>query len=238
MLFFGDNGQAHVRGKQFCYEEGLLVPLIIRWPSGFAAPLHYQKGKVDERLFASIDLAPTMLDLAGARKPPKMEGEIFLGERAARPRRYVFGARDRCDETVFRMRTVCDRRYRYIRNLTPDRPFLQANKYKEDYYPVWNLLKELHTQGKLTPVQEVLCAPTMPEEEFYDLEKDPFEIKNLANSSEYRSEIARLRSALDAWISSPGDQGRIPEPPGVVARQGLTKPGGTPGQGAFIPKKK
>ena len=66
---------------------------------------------------------------------------------------------DRCDETVFRFRTVRDDRYRYIRNFTPDRPFLQPNDYKERSYPVWNLIKELANEDKLTPVQAVLAAP-------------------------------------------------------------------------------
>src|SRR5204863_10211732 len=78
IVFFGDNGQAHVRGKQFCYESGLLVPLIIRWPKNYPAPRQIQAGTVDNHLVAEIDLAPTMLDLAGAKKPPKMEGQIFL----------------------------------------------------------------------------------------------------------------------------------------------------------------
>src|SRR3954471_22080109 len=83
IVFFGDNGQAHVRGKQFCYESGLLVPLIIRWPKGFPAPRQIKPGAVDDHLLAAIDLAPTMLNLAGAQKPAKMEGQIFLGEHAA-----------------------------------------------------------------------------------------------------------------------------------------------------------
>jgi arylsulfatase A-like enzyme len=213
VVFFGDNGQSHVRGKQFCYEEGLHVPLLIRWPKNFPAPKHYKPGSVSDRLLAAIDFAPTMLAVAGAQKPAKMQGEIFLGDRAAPPRQYVFGARDRCDETVFRLRTVRDARYRYIRNFTPDRPFLQANAYKERQYPVWNLLKELHAAGKLTPVQEVLCAPTMPEEELYDLDADPWEIHNLAKSPEHQEVLKRLRGALETWIKESDDQGRFPEKP-------------------------
>ena len=90
VVFFGDNGQAHVRGKQFCYDEGLLVPMIIRWPGNFPAPAHFQPGTVDSRLLEAIDLAPTMLAIAGAKKPAKMEGKVFLGERADKPRTYVF----------------------------------------------------------------------------------------------------------------------------------------------------
>src|SRR5205085_3396246 len=161
IVFFGDNGQAHVRGKQFCYESGLHVPLIIYWPDGLKRPAGLEAGKVDNRLLEAIDLAPTMLALAGAEKPRGMQGRVFLGEHAEPPRDYVFGARDRCDETVFRFRTVRDKRYRYIRNFTPERPFLQANEYKERQYPVWNLLKQLHAEGKLTPEQDALCQATM-----------------------------------------------------------------------------
>ncbi len=98
-----------------------------------------------------------------------------------------------------RIRTVRDERYRYIRNFTPETPFLAPNKYKEESYPVWNLLKELHAQGKLTPAQEFLCQPRMPDEELYDLQNDPYEIHNLAASSqpEYQAELKKLRALLD-----------------------------------------
>ncbi len=224
VIFYGDNGQAHVRGKQFCYEEGLLVPMIIRWPKGLTPPAHFKAGAVDDRLLVSLDLGATMLDLAGAKVPEKMEGRPFLGDRAGQPREYAFGARDRCDETVFRLRTARDKRYRYIRNFTPDRPFLQPNKYKERSYPVWNLLKELHAQGKLTPPQEALCAATMPEEELYDMESDPHEIRNLAKSPEHEETLKRMRAAVEKWISDSSDQGKTLEPPEVAAAAGRTKP--------------
>src|SRR5437868_7046938 len=187
--------------------SGLLVPLIIRWPKNFPEPKHFKGGSVDDRLLAAIDLAPTLLDLAAIPKPARMQGEIFLGNHAAAPRQYVFGARDRCDETVFRFRTVREARYRYIRNFTPERPFLQPNEYKEKQYPVWNLLKELHAAGKLTPAQAALCAPTMPEEELYDLETDPHEIRNLAASPQHRAVLDRLRGVLEKWIEESNDHG-------------------------------
>jgi arylsulfatase A-like enzyme len=213
VVFFGDNGQAHVRGKQFCYEEGLSVPLIIRWPKGLLAPMQIKAGVVDDRLLESIDLAPTMLALAGAAIPPKMQGKPFLGEQAAPPKQFVFGARDRCDETAMRIRTVRDARYRYIRNFTPDVPLLAPNAYKEKQYPVWNLLQELNAHDKLTPVQAMLCAPRLPDEELYDLEADPWEIQNLAKSEkpEHQAALKKLRAALEQWIEETHDQGRSPE---------------------------
>jgi len=233
ILFFGDHGESHVRGKQFCYEEGLHIPLIVHWPKAFPAPKQITPGLVDDRFVEAIDFVPTMLDIAGAKKPGKMEGRIFLGEHAEAAREHVFGARDRCDETVFRLRTVRDARYRYIRNFTPDRPFLSPNAYKERQYPVWNLLKELHAQGKLTPAQEFLCQPTMPPEELYDLEADPHEIHNLATSTqpEHQAALKHLRDTLEKWIAVTHDKGQTPEPPEVVAAKGATKTGDSPRPG-------
>ncbi len=217
VVFFGDNGQSMVRGKQFCYEEGLHVPLLVRWPKNFPMPAQFQPGTVDSRLLESVDLAPTMLHFAGAKKPDKMQGRVFIGESAEPARGYAFGARDRCDETAMRIRTVRDERYRYIRNFTPEVPFLATNAYKARSYPVWNLLHQLHAAGKLTPAQEFLCQPRMPDEELYDLQTDPHEIHNLASSTaeEHQRELRTLRGVLEKWIEDTHDQGRIPEPPGT-----------------------
>jgi N-sulfoglucosamine sulfohydrolase len=157
-----------------------------------------------------------------------MQGRVFLGEQAGAAREYAFGARDRCDETVFRLRTVRDDRYRYIKNFTPDRPFLSHNAYKEKQYPVWNLLKELDAQGKLTAAQKFLTAPTMPPEELYDLQKDPYEIHNLADSSDAgeQAELKKLRGVVEKWIEETHDQGAVFEPKEVAEHEGRTKPKG------------
>ena len=235
VVFMGDHGQAHVRGKQFCYEEGLHIPLIVAWPDALPRPAALPPpGTVDDRLIEAIDLAPTFLALADTPKPAGMQGRVLFGPGAEPAREYAFGARDRCDETVFRLRTVRDARFRYIRNFTPDRPFLQANAYKEKSYPVWNLLKELDARGQLTPTQKALTAPTMPPEELYDLESDPHEVRNLATSPDpaHRATLERLRGVLARWIESTDDQGRTPEPPEVVAARGATRPGSDPNAGS------
>jgi len=122
--------------------------------------------------------------------------------------------------------------YRYIHNFTPDRPFLQKNDYKERQYPVWNLLKELDSQGKLTPLQKFLTAPTMPEEELYDVFADPYETKNLAGSAEHQAVLTKLRGVVDRWIEESNDQGRQLEPPEIAAAKGATKAGSNPNTGA------
>jgi arylsulfatase A-like enzyme len=91
LFFFGDKRRGDDFGeKQFCYEEGLHVPLLIRWPKEIDQPEKYGGGIVDDRLVAAIDLAPTMLALVGASVPEKMQGRVFLGKNAAPPREYVF----------------------------------------------------------------------------------------------------------------------------------------------------
>src|SRR6185295_7930438 len=166
--------------------------------------------------------------------PPGMQGKAFLGDRAARSKPYVFGARDRCDETVFRFRTVRDAKYRYIRNFTPERPFLQANEYKEKQYPVWNLIKELNAQDKLTPVQAILAAPTMPREELYDLNVDPHETNNLALRWDHQPTVLRLHGVLEKWIEESHDQGRELEPVELAVRKGVTKTNSNPNAGYTV----
>ena len=213
VLFMGDNGEAHIRGKQFCYEEGLRVPFIVRWPTGRPAPAGYRSGSVEARLLEAIDVAPTLLSLAGAAVPTKMQGVAFLGDKEGPPKSHVFGARDRCDETAMRIRTVRDSRYRYIRTFTPEIPLLAPNAYKARQYPAWTLVPRLHAEGRLDQVQADLCAPRQPEEQLFDLETDPHEIRNLSDSSDpvHATALRRLRAELAAWIERTDDQGRFPE---------------------------
>jgi len=233
VLFMGDHGQAHVRGKQFVYDDGLHVPLIVRWPKGIPAPKNFKPGTVSDQLVCSLDFTATSLALAGVKKPANMQGRVFLGDQSEPPRQHVFGARDRCDETMFRFRTVRDARYRYIRNFMPERAFLQTNAYKEAQYPVWNLIKELGAAGKLTGWQKnFYLSPTMPPEELFDMDADPHSMNNLVASTkpEHQAALKRLRGELEKWIEESNDQGRIPEPPEVTARKGATKatPDGDP----------
>ena len=214
IIFLADHGRAMPRGKQWVYDSGLHIPLIIYWPENnpkLPVPAHYQRGSVSDQLLESIDLSATTLALAGLKKPAKMQGQVFLGEQRETPRRYTYGGRDRGDETVLMIRTVRDQRYRYLRNQYPERPFLQLNRYKEYQYPIIALMRELHSQDKLTGPPAVLMAPQRPKEELYDLKQDPWEIHNLALSPDHSKIKAQLSSELDAWMQRIDDQGRIPE---------------------------
>ncbi len=221
VIFFADHGRAMVRGKQWPYDSGLQVPLLIQWPSDLEAPKRYEAGTVDDRLINIIDVTATTLWAAGVQPPMLMQGRVFYGPRADRlNRKYVFGERGRGDETVFRIRTVRSKKYRYIRNYYPDRPFLQRNAYKERAYPMMDLLRQLHFKDQLTPVQEKLLAPDRPAEELYYLPEDPHEVNNLVDSKKqkHRDALHRLRGALQAWIETTNDQGRFPEDSDVLQK--------------------
>ncbi len=219
VLFIGDHGRAMPRGKQWPYDSGLHIPLVIYWPEGnpdLPAPTGYERGSKNSDLIASIDLSATTLAWAGVKKPKKMQGHVFMGAQAEPPRKYLFGGRDRGDETVFHIRTVRDKHYRYIRNKYPERPFLQINRYKEQSYPIIGLLRHLQARGELSGPPAVLMAPNRPAEELYAIDSDPWEIKNLADSPKYVAVKTRLAKALDEWIVDIDDKGRIPEDPAII----------------------
>ena len=205
VIFIGDHGRCHVRGKQWVYDAGIRIPLLVRWPGKLEA------GTVCDDLVSAIDISATVLKIAGITPPAHMHGRVFLGP-DARKREYIFAARDRCDETVECIRCVHTKRYSYIRNYMPYRPYMQSNRYKDTSYPMRNLLRQLHGEGKLTPAQEQFMAPRKPVEELYELQNDPHEIYNLADSPEHQQVLKQLRAAHIEWMRETKDLGLIPEP--------------------------
>ncbi len=216
VFFFGDHGRAHVRGKQFLYEGGIHVPLIIRWPG------HIKPGTVVDDLVSAIDFGPTSLNLVGIKPPGSMQGRVFLGDNAKK-REYIVAARDRCDETYDRIRCVRTKRFKYIRNFFPNLPYTQPNLYKKRQYPVLTLMEVLYAQGKLTPEQSRFMASSRPAEELYDLLNDPHELHNLAEDARFQTVLKELRATLNTWIEETGDQAEIPEDPRIAAEQFLTR---------------
>ena len=215
VVFMGDHGRAMLRGKQWPYDSGLHVPLIIYIPSSSPTPDGFEPGTVSDQLISAIDITATTLALAGMQKPARMQGRVFLGDQSEHPRLFTFGGRDRGDETVDRIRTVRSHRYRYIRNYYPQRPFLQTNRYKEDTYPTYWVMRQLHEEDQLNEAQAYLMNPTRPAEELYDVMADPYEINNLAGSAAHQEILSSLRHELDNWLSTIDDQGRFPEHPDV-----------------------
>lgn len=203
VLFMTDHGISHGRGKQFLYDEGLHVPLVISGPG-------IKAGEVRMDLVEHIDIAALSLAAAGIDVPEWMQAQDILAP-DYRPRDAVFSARDRCDETVDHIRSVRTKDYKYIRNFLPKRPYLQPNAYK-DAKAILIALRSMHADGKLNDAQQLIMRRERPREELYDLANDPHEIHNLAGQENHASTLRKLRGQLDAWMESTGDRGRQPEP--------------------------
>ena len=218
IVFFGDNGRLEARGIHWCYNSGLRVPMIIRWPKNFPQPPQFKRGSVNDQLISLLDLTATTLSMAGLPRAAGMQSRIFLGEKPDSPRNYAFAARDRIDETVNRIRSVHDSRYHYLRNFMPQQSFTSLNRYKEKCFAVKPLMRRLLAEGKLTGAPLALMQPRLPDEQLFDNANDPHEIHNLAKSDkpEHRAALLRMRAALAVWITESGDLGQWPEPEELV----------------------
>ena len=121
----------------------------------------------------------------------------------------MFAARDRYDERYDTVRAVRDQRLKYIRHYHPEEPFLRYNRYRNNH-PIMQEIWRLHAAGELTGPQNQLFAKR-PVEELYDTVADPHEINNLAADPAFRTDIERLRAALDGWQKQVGDLGLVSE---------------------------
>jgi len=206
VFFFSDHGMpGGLRHKQFCYEGGIHIPLLIRWPKNYPVT---RAGLVIDDLVSSIDISVTSIALAGIPIPSHMEGRNVFAKNY-KPRDYVISARDRCDYTIERIRAVVTKRYKYLRNFLTDRPYLQP-QYRDDR-AVMKTWKRLYSEGNLTPEAATFASNKKPAEEFYDLWKDPHEIKNLVDDPEYAAELQQHRIILEDWMRDTHDKGQYPE---------------------------
>ncbi len=200
VIITADHGVALPRCKQFLYDGGLRLPLIIRWPSRAKA------GTVTDELVSNLDVLPTILRIAGLPFPAYLQGRDVLEESSPK-RTYIFAGRDKMDSTHDACRAIRTKDYKYILNLMPERPYCQFNDYKERSYPGLAVLNVLHLQGKLPPEQDAFMQPSKPAEELYDVRKDPDELHNLAKDASCAAVLQELRAELEKWRKSVGDQG-------------------------------
>lgn len=209
VFYYSDNGGSLPRSKRYCYDEGLRCALVVRMPSKFAHLSPHPPASVVETPVSLIDLAPTLLSLAGQRAPATMQGSAFLGNRRSPPKRYAFGMRNRMDERYDFVRTVTDGRYRYIRNYAPHRPCgqHQAFAWLAQGYQSY---ERAFLAGECTSQQRRFFE-RRPVEEFYDLKIDPDQIDNLATCPEQRKHLSAMRRVLDAHMLAIRDNGFIPE---------------------------
>ena len=203
IMFWADHGDGLPWIKREVTDRGIRVPLLISLPD--------RKASVDPQLISSIDWAPTVLSLAGIRPPKSMQGRAFLGKYTdPDPRKYVFAARDRLDSHYDRVRSVHDGRYQYLRNDYPDLPYYMDLTYRRQQASMRDILR-LRDAGRLDAVQQRWFLPKGRREEFYDVQKDPWQLHDLSGDPAYATELNRLRSALEDWQADVPDLGAINE---------------------------
>ncbi|MEZ5038472.1 MAG: sulfatase [Saprospiraceae bacterium] len=207
VFFFSDHGMRLTRHKQFLYDGGLHVPLII---ADFSNASKLKAGSSSDRLISGLDLGITSLALAGIPIPTYMEGKDFFSE-SDREREYVISTRDRCDFTIDRIRSVRSRDFKYIRNFMTDRPYTQPTYMDVDEVEFVKVMKQLHAEHKLDTIQDRFFLDERPAEELYNLKEDPFEINNLAGKPAYAETLKHYAAILDQWIKETDDKGQYPE---------------------------
>jgi arylsulfatase A-like enzyme len=200
VIFLSDNGAPFPREKGTVYDAGVRTPLVFRWPG--VVP----EGVRTAALMSVIDLAPTILELAGIPRSDAMQGQsIAAGLRdpaAMQPRTAAFSERNwhDCDEHIRSVRTA---RYRLVHNAYIELPFCSPADVTAS--PSWRDLYALKESSRLAADQRPLFHAPRPEIEFYDTERDPFELDNLAASPEYQARIAEHFALLQDWRKATGD---------------------------------
>ncbi|TLP77237.1 sulfatase [Maribacter sp. ACAM166] len=205
IFFYGDHGGPFPRYKRALYDSGLKVPMIIKFPVSKGA------GTTDNRLFSFIDLAPTVLSLAGIEPPKVIQGSAQFGkfEVNVKPK-ITFHSSDRFDELYDRLRAVRSPRFKYIKNFNEDLSRALPVTYREQMATMKEL-RRLDSLNELTEFPSIWMQSVKPKEEFYDLEKDPTELHNLSRIPEYKDSLVYYRELLNQWIKNMKDLGEVKE---------------------------
>ena len=211
VFYYGDHGSGMSRSKRWTYNSGLSVPMIVYFPEKWKhlAPKEYQQGGTSDRLVNFVDLAPTLLSLAGVEPPDWMQGHAFAGRFQVDKPKYMFGFRDRMDERYDMIRTVTDGRYQYIRNFNPHFIYGQYVSYNFQT-PSTAAWKRDFDAGRCNEAQSHFWK-LKPTEELYDLQADRDQVNNLVDSPDHQQKLVELRSALFQWCHDIYDLGFLPE---------------------------
>jgi len=211
VFYYGDHGSGMSRSKRWPYNSGLSVPIVVYFPPKWRhlAPAEYKPGGKSDRMVNFVDLAPTLVSLAGVKPPEWMQGHAFAGKFQQPKPKYMFGFRGRMDARYDFIRTVTDGRYQYIRNYNPHLIYGQYVAYNFAT-PSTSAWKRDYDAGKLNEAQSHFWG-LKPAEELYDLKADPDEVNNLARSGEHRAKLRELREVLRDWCREIRDLGFLPE---------------------------
>jgi uncharacterized sulfatase len=212
VFYYGDHGSGMPRSKRWPSNSGLHVPLVVFFPEKWKhlAPKEYTAGGKSDRMVSFVDLAPTLLSLAGIKPPAWMQGHAFAGPNQAEPPQFLFGERGRMDERMDLVRSVTDGRYVYLRNYFPHVSQAQHVTYQFQT-PTTRIWHAAFEAGQTPDAQSIFWRTPKAPEELYDLETDRDEVRNLATSPEHRAVLEKLRKAQREHLVAVRDICFLPE---------------------------
>lgn len=200
LLVMADNGRPFPRAKTRLHDSGMKTALIANWPAGIG-----QGGATCNSLVSAIDLAPTILSLAGVKLPETMQGvslQPLFAEPTATVRRFAFSEHNWHDYEAHG-RSVRGNGFLYLRNFRPQ--FAWQGPADSVRSPSHVKLRALRDAGTLTDAQaDVFLAPR-PDVEMYRLDTDPYQLENLASDPAYGDARQHLSKVLDQWTDETGD---------------------------------
>ena len=212
VIYCSDHGGPTPRGKRYLTDTGVRVPLLVRFSETWQHLSPFPAGEPVSELVSFVDLAPTLLSLAGLKRPEHMQGRAFLGKHRRAPDEdpFVFLYADRFDELVGMRRGITDGRFKYIRRFTPH---LAAAPYSYSalWIPSWLQWQTAWRRKLLFGYHKRLWESPQPIEELFDTSSDPWEMRNLANDVDHVELLTRMRTRLRETMVAACDTGLIPE---------------------------
>lgn len=213
VFYYGDHGGVLPGSKGYLYERGLQVPMVVYAPKKWQHLLPSNAGSRVDGFVSFVDLAPTVLNLAGIRLPDAFDGKPFLGKgvglKELELRNTVFSYADRFDEKIDQVRGLRVGNYKYIRNYFPYQPdgLMNEYRYRMLAYQEW---EALYRAGELTEKESQFFESREPEA-LYDLESDPYELVNLAGDPAFGKQLKRMRGQLRKQLVAMPELGLYPE---------------------------
>ncbi|MGI9474994.1 MAG: sulfatase family protein [Rubripirellula sp.] len=200
VLVISDNGRPFPHCKTRVDVPGARTPFIVRWPA------KVRPSSVAANVVSTVDIAPTILELAGLDPLQSFQGRSFantLWDADVETREFAFAEHNWHDYRAFE-RAVHSREYCYVRNWLPETPGTPpADAVKS---PTFAVMQEMHAAGTLTEEQRG-CFNTPRREEFlFDVEADPNCRINLIDLPEYQAQHKKMRNALERWQAQTDDR--------------------------------
>ena len=203
-MFLGEQGPQFAGGKWNCWDLGQKSSMIVRWPE------RIQPNKVTDAIVQYEDITPTLIDIAGGKPIGSLDGKSFLPVLKATSktaRKYAYGIYNNIPEgPAYPMRSIRDEHHKLILNLSPDKTYAIKWYNGPGDLGVW---KSWNDKAEINPEAKFLVSriKNRPEIEFYDTDKDPYELNNLAKNPAYKKQIDTFSKALMAWMKQQQDEG-------------------------------